>query len=60
MRLLLLMVWILDWPPEAGPLKIAEIVSGAEVKVWEKAAHGMYWTNAEQVKKEILDVWSRA
>lgn len=49
---------VTDWPPEAGPLRIAEIIPDAEVQVWSKAAHGLYHTHAERVNEVILKVYA--
>lgn len=41
-------------PYEASSKLIKEIVPGAEVKVYEKAAHGLYLTHKAQVLEDLL------
>lgn len=41
-------------PYEASSRLIGELVPGAEVKVYEKAAHGLYLTHKGQVLEDLL------
>lgn len=41
-------------PYEASSKIVKEIVPGAEVKVYEKAAHGLYLTHRKQVVEDVL------
>jgi hypothetical protein len=41
-------------PYEASSKIIKEIVPGGEVKVYEKAAHGLYLTHKSQVLEDLL------
>jgi hypothetical protein len=42
-------------PYEASSKIIKELVPGAEVKVYQKAAHGLYLTHKDQVLKDVLE-----
>ena len=41
-------------PPSISANLIGKHVKQAEVKIFEKAAHGMYLTHAEKVLEEVL------
>lgn len=41
-------------PYEASSKIIKELVPGAEVKLYEKAAHGLYLTHKKQVLEDLL------
>lgn len=41
-------------PKEAVSARIEELVPGIKVKIYENAAHGLYYTAAEDVINEIL------
>ena len=42
-------------PYDASAKIIKELIPEAEVKVYEKAAHGMYLTHKDQVLKDMLE-----
>ena len=41
-------------PVEASSARIQELVPGVKVKIYENAAHGLYYTAAENVINDIL------
>jgi hypothetical protein len=41
-------------PYEASSKIVKELVPGAEVKLYEKAAHGLYFTHKKQVLEDLL------
>jgi deferrochelatase/peroxidase EfeB len=41
-------------PYAASSKLIKELVPGCEVKLYEQAAHGLYWTHRERVLGDLL------
>ena len=48
-------VYMAGMPAEASALIIPKLARQAQVKIYEKAAHGMYLTHADQVLRDILN-----
>ena len=42
-------------PYEASSKIINELIPAAEMKVYQKAAHGLYLTHKDQVLKDVLE-----
>jgi pimeloyl-ACP methyl ester carboxylesterase len=45
---------MIGMPASMSANLIGEYIEQAQIKIYEKAAHGLYLTHADQVLKEIL------